>query len=280
MGTAETPGASDPDRGQLLTAIAALAEEAGRATMAIYAGEQGVRVKSDGSPVTAADLASEAIIAAGLSRLAPDIPAISEEAAAQGRIPAVAERFFLVDPLDGTKEFIARNGEFTVNIALIEAGVPTLGVICAPALGRLYAGAAGLGAWRRDGDGPRRPIATRAAPERLVVVGSRSHAGPETHAWLARLAVERFTPAGSSLKFCLVASGEADLYPRVGRTMAWDTAAGEAILRAAGGCVTGLDGAPFDYRAICAATRPETCENAAFVAWGDPAVMRRAGLTR
>ncbi|MBK9080713.1 MAG: 3'(2'),5'-bisphosphate nucleotidase CysQ [Rhizobiales bacterium] len=276
MGTAEAPGAGDPDRGQLLTALAALAEEAGRATMAIYAGEQGVRVKSDGSPVTAADLASEAIIAAGLARLAPDIPTISEEAAAEGRIPAVAERFFLVDPLDGTKEFIARNGEFTVNIALIEAGAPTLGVICAPALGRLYAGARGAGAWRQDADGARRAIRARPAPARLVVVGSRSHAGAETRDWLARFEVERFTPAGSSLKFCLVASGEADLYPRFGRTMAWDTAAGEAILRAAGGCVSRLDGTALDYRATCLAG----CENGDFVAWGDPALMRRAVLTR
>lgn len=258
----------------LLDGLAAIMVEAGRAVMAVYAeGATQVERKADGSPVTRADLAAEAVLLEGLPRLAPGVPVVSEESA----IPAEAgERFFLVDPLDGTKEFLARNGEFTVNVALVEAGAPLLGVVFAPALGDLYAGGSGLGAWRArpfDG-GARRAIATRPAPARLAAVGSRSHGGAETTRWLERFEIERFVSAGSSLKLCLVAQGEADLYPRLGRTMEWDVAAGDAVLRAAGGMTTRLDGAPLVYGKRGQAEDVDFA-NPHFVAWGDPRLAAR-----
>jgi 3'(2'),5'-bisphosphate nucleotidase len=256
-------------RARLLDGAIPLARAAGRAALAFYGAQTGARAKADGSPVTQADLASEAEILPGLARLAPDIPVVSEEAASEGRIPATAGRFFLVDPLDGTREFLARNGEFTVNIALIEDGAPTLGVVLAPALDRLWIGAAGLGAFRVGADGARVAIATRPAPDKLVAVGSRSHGGEETTRWLERFAIERFVCAGSSLKLCLVAEGEADIYPRLGRTMEWDIAAGDAVLRAAGGRVTRIDGAPFLYGKRGRAGDDDFA-NPHFVAWGDP----------
>ncbi|TMH96724.1 MAG: 3'(2'),5'-bisphosphate nucleotidase CysQ, partial [Betaproteobacteria bacterium] len=171
-----------------------------------------------------------------LARITPGLQVVSEEAASAGRIPVVAERFWLVDPLDGTREFVNRNGEFTVNIALVERDTPVLGVVLAPASGRLFAGAAGAGAFVEDESGRRQAITCRRIPATgLTVVSSRSH-GDLAH-----------VTAGSSLKFCLVAGGQADLYPRFGRTMEWDTAAGHAILRAAGGCVTDLNGAELRY---------------------------------
>ena len=225
--------------------------------MAVYATDFTVHDKSDASPVTVADEQAEAVILAGLARLTPPIPVVSEEAAAAGQIPSFdkTQRFWLVDPLDGTKEFISRNGEFTVNIALIENAQPVLGVVLAPALGktgRLFSGARGLGAQVED-DAGCRAIHCRATPSHtfgMTVVASRSHGDAAAlDAFLAerRIKVDALVAAGSSLKLCLVAAGEADLYPRLGRTMEWDIAAGHAILAAAGGQVLTLSGAPLMY---------------------------------
>ena len=233
---------------ELLERITAVAHEAGAAAMQVYATGFEVRGKADRSPVTEADDRAEAVILERLAALTPDIPVISEEQAAAGLAPQAGERFWLVDPLDGTREFIQRNGEFTVNIALIEAGAPTLGVVLAPALGRLFAGAVGWGAHTHDAGG-QRSITCRTAPaEGVTVVASRSHGDADAlESFLAEHKVAANTSAGSSLKFCLVAAGEADLYPRLGRTMEWDTAAGHAVLAAAGGRVTTLDGVDLRY---------------------------------
>jgi 3'(2'), 5'-bisphosphate nucleotidase len=232
----------------LLEGLIPVAHSAGQVIMKIYATDFAVRGKEDASPVTEADEKAEAVILAALASLTPDIPVISEEAAAAGRIPDVASRFWLVDPLDGTKEFINRNGEFTVNIALIEERRPVLGVVLAPALDRLFAGALGCGAFVEEA-GVRRAIACRTVPaEGLTVVASRSHGDAEAlDTFLAGRQVARLANAGSSLKLCLVASGEADLYPRLGRTMEWDIAAGDAVLRAAGGRVRTLAGEDLLY---------------------------------
>lgn len=233
---------------QLLAEIAEVARAAGDEVMAIYATDFEVRGKDDRSPVTEADVRAEAVILPRLAALTPGVPVISEEAAAAGQTPEVDVRFWLVDPLDGTKEFIRRNGEFTVNIALIEQGRPVLGVVYAPALNRLFVGAEGLGA-RLEEAGESRPITARRPPEGgITVVDSRSHGDAEAMGrFLAGRKVAEQRGAGSSLKFCLVAAGEADLYPRLGRTMEWDTAAGHAVLLAAGGRVTDLDGAELRY---------------------------------
>jgi 3'(2'), 5'-bisphosphate nucleotidase len=238
-----------------LLALADLALAAGREIMTIYANPVIARVKSDLTPVTEADEAAEKIILTGLKRLDPAIPIISEEAAAAGVIPNIAERFYLVDPLDGTKEFLNRNGEFTVNIALIERSAPAAGIVLAPALGRIFCGEAGLGAFeaRIEAETDAASFAWRALQARKasiqgpVVVASRSHRDERTEAYLKCLKVQKIVSAGSSLKFCLVASGEADLYPRFGRTMEWDTAAGHAVLTAAGGHVEVESGEPLTY---------------------------------
>ncbi|USI71960.1 3'(2'),5'-bisphosphate nucleotidase CysQ [Sphingomonas morindae] len=234
--------------GLLLSVLAA-----GAAILEIYAQDFAVEWKADHSPVTAADAAGEAIILADLARLAPGVPVVAEEEAAAGRVPLCGRRFFLVDPLDGTKEFVQRRGDFTVNIALIEEGVPTLGLVYAPARGDVFFGDGARGeAWAArlgpDGLGARRPLCVRAAsPEALAVVASKSHCNAATDAYLAALPVGERVSCGSSLKFCLVADGEADVYPRLSPTMEWDTAAGDAVLRAAGGGVFGPDGAPLRY---------------------------------
>lgn len=230
----------------------ALALAAGAEIMTIYATDFAVTVKGDESPVTIADQRAEAVILEGLKTLMPDVPVVAEEEAAAGRIPPTQGRFTLVDPLDGTKEFVSKNGEFTVNIALIENGVPVWGVVYAPALGEIYWGRVGEGAYRAavtDGVmGPATPIAVRTPPaDGLTAIGSRSHGGAETEAYLKAYPVKAFVAAGSSLKFCRLAAGDADLYPRMGRTMEWDTAAGDAILRAAGGRVETLDRHPLTY---------------------------------
>jgi 3'(2'),5'-bisphosphate nucleotidase len=236
-----------------LEALTALALDAGRAAMAIYGrADLGVAIKADASPVTAADAAAEAVILAGLARLAPDLAVVAEEAAAAGRTPAtLGPCFALVDPLDGTKEFIARNGEFTVNIALIVDGRPVAGVVLAPALRLAWWGEVGVGAWAAtvtaEGVGPARPIRVRPAAAGYAVLASRSHCGAATEAFLARLPVTERVAAGSSLKFCRIAEGLADLYPRHGPTMEWDTAAGDAVLTAAGGAVVDLAGRPLVY---------------------------------
>jgi len=232
----------------LLEAVIGIAREAGEVVNAVYAGDIAVRDKADASPVTEADERAESVIVPALQALTPDIPVVAEEAVAAGRCPVVGERFWLVDPLDGTKEFISRNGEFTVNIALVEHGVPVLGVVLAPAIGRLFAGARGQGAFVEEG-GVRRGIACRAVPAAgLTVVASRSHGDAAAlDAFLAGRTVASLKNAGSSLKLCLVAAGEADLYPRLGRTMEWDIAAGHAVLLAAGGSVRELSGAALGY---------------------------------
>jgi len=224
---------------------------AGAEIMRIYATDFTVTTKDDASPVTEADRKAEAIILEGLKHLAPGIPVIAEEEAAAGRFPTTAGTFFLVDPLDGTKEFISKNGEFTVNIALIEDGKPVLGAVYAPALNKIYWGSAGKGAFMAEVSdgliGEARSIKVRQPDGGLIAVGSRSHGGAETQAYLKAYTVADFVAAGSSLKFCLIAEGLADIYPRMGRTMEWDTAAGDAILRAAGGRVETLDGQPLKY---------------------------------
>lgn len=234
--------------GQWLEPIVQIARDAGQVIMAVYATDFSSRGKADASPVTEADEMAEAVITAALAKLTPNIPIVAEEAVSAGKIPEVGERFWLVDPLDGTKEFINRNGEFTVNIALIEHGKPTLGVVLAPALGRLFAGQVGAGAYVEDTAG-RRPIRCRAVPaEGLTVVASRSHGDAAAlDQFLAGRKVAALANAGSSLKLCLVAAGEADLYPRLGRTMEWDIAAGHAVLAAAGGKVETLAGAELGY---------------------------------
>jgi 3'(2'), 5'-bisphosphate nucleotidase len=232
-----------------LAPVAALARLAGVEIMRCYAQACPVQLKPDASPVTAADHAAEAIILAGLRELTPDIPVIAEEEVAAGRIPAVADCFWLVDPLDGTKEFISRTGNFTVNIALIAQGRPQLGVIYAPVYDKLYAGdVARMLAWREDSAG-RHSLAAAGRPAGgLTVAGSFANHNAATDAYLAGFTVARRMALGSSLKFCLIAEGSADLYPRFGPTMEWDTAAGDAIVRASGGMVYGLDGKPLLYR--------------------------------
>jgi 3'(2'), 5'-bisphosphate nucleotidase len=231
-----------------LEALLPIAREAGRAILEVYATDFTARGKADASPVTEADERAEAIILEALGRLTPEVPVVSEEAASAGKIPDVRRRFWLVDPLDGTKEFISRNGEFTVNIALVEDGRPTLGVVFAPAVDRLFAGQAGVGAFLEE-KGQRRTIHCRTiGAQGLTVVASRSHGDAQAlERFLAGRKVASQRGAGSSLKLCLIAAGEADLYPRLGRTMEWDIAAGHAVLRAAGGHVTDLEGRDLGY---------------------------------
>ena len=244
-----TPVEEDAD---LLPALELIAERAGEIVLTFYGegADMGVREKADASPVTAADEACEAYILAALARLTPDIPVISEEAAESGELPALGagERFWLVDPLDGTKEFISRNGEFTVNIALIEGGRPVAGVVHAPAKGKTWAAAFGRATYA-EGDTPPREIRARDIPaEGVTVVASRRHgSGEELDRFLAGYSVKELVSAGSSIKFCLVADSSADVYPRFGRTMEWDTAAGQAVLEAAGGRVDRADGGPLTY---------------------------------
>lgn len=233
----------------------ALAIAAGRKIMEIYDSDDlGVEAKADDSPVTRADLAADAVIREGLAKAYPGLQLVTEEMASSHG-GARDERFILVDPLDGTKEFVRRGGDFTVNIALIENGAPIAGVVYAPAKGRLFQTLDAGGAVEETGEfgpapGPRRALAV-AAPDNaaLRVVASASHRDKATDDYIARYRVAAFHSAGSSLKFCLLAAGEADLYPRLGRTMEWDTAAGHAVLSAAGGRVDRLDrpGEPLAY---------------------------------
>ena len=238
------------DLDRLLPEIVALADRAGAVILEHYQGDVAVRAKADASPVTAADEAAEAMILARLAELTPEIPVVAEETVAAGHVPEIGDGpFWLVDPLDGTKEFLSRNGEFTVNIALIEGREPILGVVLAPARDQAWWGARGRGATARDADGGTHAIVVRKAPAGgLVAIASRSHRDAETQAFLDQAGVGKCISAGSSLKFCLVAEGKADLYPRFGRTMEWDVAAGHAVLAAAGGRVTTRDGAPLLYR--------------------------------
>ena len=242
------------DRSALLDALARTCVEAGAAIMRIYEAGFTVVTKEDSSPVTEADAAGEKIILAALGRLLPDVAVVAEEEVSAGRMPDVGGTFVLVDPLDGTKEFIRRNGDFTVNVALIEDGSPSLGIVYAPVERRLYGGDVRSGAaWTAivGGDGAigaRTALAVRAAPAAgLAVVASRSHNSPATDAYLAGVPIASHVSRGSSLKICMVASGEADLYPRLAPTCEWDIAAGDAVLRAAGGTLSAPDGTPMRY---------------------------------
>ncbi len=259
--------------------LAVIAHEAGRLVMEIYGTAFDVEAKADNSPVTAADRAAEDAILAALARRFADIPVVSEEAAAAGHVPDIDDGpFFLVDPLDGTREFVGRNGEFTVNIALIAAARPVAGVVYAPAAGRLFSATRDGGAFETaakadrplDMSGARR-ISTRPPPgDGLTLAVSRSHAGGEQRDLLKTCRIASTITAGSSLKFCLLACGEADLYPRLGRTMEWDTAAGQAVLEAAGGSVVTLDGKPLLY-----GKRARGLDNPSFVArgWTGPGLV-------
>jgi 3'(2'),5'-bisphosphate nucleotidase len=257
---------------ELIDALVAVSIQAGEAILAVRRGGLSVEKKADKSPVTEADRAAERLIAERLAEVAPAAPMIGEEAAYEGRIPEIGRQFFLVDPLDGTREFVKGGNDFTVNIGLIRDGVPVLGVIYVPATGKLYGGMAGEGAWRAEvADGvvsERRPMHVRRPPDGPIdVVASRSHRNRETDAFIARFDVGGIVSAGSSVKFCVVAAGEADLYPRMGPTMQWDTAAGEAILRAAGGRVVTVEGAPLFY-GRGPAPGAEAFRNPSFIATG------------
>jgi 3'(2'), 5'-bisphosphate nucleotidase len=224
--------------------------------------------KMDGSPVTIADHHAERIILDRLASAFPDIAVLAEEEAAAGRIPELGARFFCVDPLDGTKGFVQRTGEFTVNIALIDGDATVAGVIYAPDPKLLYYGARGEGAFRAASGGAPEPIRARPVPAAgRIGVGSRNHAAPDTKARNLRLGIVDYVASGSSLKFCTIAEGRADVYPRHGRTMEWDTAAGQAILEAAGGRVMALDGeeetGPLRYRKLA-----RGFDNPHFIAWG------------
>jgi 3'(2'), 5'-bisphosphate nucleotidase len=233
--------------GQLVPDLVAIAEAAGDLTLGYFRSDLEVTTKSDASPVTAADRAAESLILEGLARLTPELPVISEEAASTGPMPRPpAGPFWLVDPLDGTREFIAGRDEFTVNIGLIWERRPVLGVVHAPARKLTYAGCEGEVSEKDHAAS--RPIRVRTHPvDGLVVVASRSHRTAQEAAYLKDIDTREVIGAGSSLKFCVVAAGAADLYPRFGPTMEWDTAAGHAILAAAGGSVSTVDGAPLRY---------------------------------
>jgi len=266
----------EASRNEIARFLASAALSAGPMVMEVY--ERGCEVfsKEDGSPVTVADRRCEAVICSLLSRTLPTLPIVAEESVSEGRRPAVGGRFLLVDPLDGTKEFIAGNGEFTINVALIQDGAPAAGAVYAPALSRLWFGGetafvcdapigGGLPAiteWRL--------IRVRKPPAALVAVASRSHADAATEAFLKRLPIGERRSRGSSLKFCLVAEGEADVYPRFGPTMEWDTAAGDAVLRAAGGVVLDPSGVPLAY-----GKQEGDFRNGPFIAWGDAGTALR-----
>ena len=255
--------ASDPST--LLKGVLDAVAAASTAILEVYATAHGVEYKADESPITRADRAAHDILAARLSLLTPSIPVLSEEAEAAHdfAVRRAWPELWLVDPLDGTREFISRNGEFTVNVALIRGHEPVLGVVAAPALGLTYYAARGHGAFRAQTESGAEPIHVRPAADPLVVVGSRSHRGDSLDGLLARLGPHEMRPMGSALKFCLVAEGSADFYPRLGPTSEWDTAAAQAVLEVAGGAVTTLDGAPLRYN------QRDTLLNPHFIAYGD-----------
>jgi len=235
------------DYGRLVDDIAEAARAAGEAILEVVRRGFDVESKHDSSPVTEADRAAELVILAALAQVAPGVPVIAEEEVAAGRIPAHGDTYFLVDPLDGTKEFCRGGDDYTVNIGLIEKGVPKLGVVFAPATKRLHGGRVGVGAWLDEGQG-RRPITTRVRGDLVTAVASKSHLNQATIDYLeAAVGTCAYVSVGSSLKFCIVAEGDADIYPRAAPTSEWDTAAGHAVLLAAGGLVDGPDGSPLRY---------------------------------
>ena len=231
----------------LLDEVTAIAEDAGRAIMTIYARDFSVEEKADKSPLTEADQAAHDLIGERLAPLLGGVPILSEEDVDAFPGPDADGRYWLVDPLDGTKEFIKKNGEFTVNIALIEQGRPVLGVVHAPDLARTYIGRPGEGAWRVDAHGKRPITVAEEHDGPWRVVGSRSHASPRMAEWLDQLGDHEMVPMGSSLKLCLVAEGTADVYPRLGPTSLWDTGAAQAVVEAAGGGVFAPTGKSLHY---------------------------------
>jgi 3'(2'), 5'-bisphosphate nucleotidase len=260
------------DRDAIADIFAEIALEAAVSVMAVYAGDSRARRKLDGSPICDADEAAEAIILNRLAMQLPQFPVLAEEAASRGGKMVAEQMFILVDPLDGTREFLSHNGEFTVNIGLIVDSSPRAGVVYAPAFGRLWIGGAAASVCEvapgaaLPPPAARRVIHPRPVPRQgLTALVSRSHADPATEAFLAKLPVKERRLAGSALKFCVVAEGQADVYPRFGQTMEWDTAAGDAVLRAAGGIVRDSAGGPLGYGKTEAQFR-----NGPFVAWGDP----------
>lgn len=265
-------------RDEIALFLAKVTLAAGPAVMEEYDRGCSVASKEDGSPVTSADHRAEAIICECLASLAPMPPVCAEESMAAGAKAQVAERFILVDPLDGTREFLAGNGEFTINVALIERGAPVAGAVYAPAIRRLWVGGetaftceAPPGA-ELPGQELRRGIRTRRAPTSLVAFASRSHLDAESDSFLKRLPIGETRFAGSSLKFCLIAEGLGDVYPRFAPTMEWDTAAGDAVLRAAGGGVFDPSGLPLSYGKV-----GDKLRNGPFIAWGDATAAKRLG---
>jgi 3'(2'), 5'-bisphosphate nucleotidase len=245
--------------------VVRLAQRAGDAILSVYGEQFEVTHKSDRSPLTLADLRSHEIIVQGLRALTPDVPVLSEEAS---DIPFEQRRqwsrYWLVDPLDGTKEFVSRNGEFTVNIALIENHVPVLGVVHVPVTSTTYTGAAGVGAFRKIDAQPTQALQVRSpAASPLRIVGSRSHRGDSLDQHLPKLAPYELIAVGSSLKFCFIAEGSADFYPRLGPTSEWDTAAAQAVVEAAGGAVVKTDGERLRYNTKADLLNPH------FLVYGD-----------
>jgi 3'(2'), 5'-bisphosphate nucleotidase len=264
------------DHMRLAAALVPSVLAAGAIEMRHYRSGVAVEAKADQSPVTIADREAEAVLVAAIADAAPGIPIIAEEAVSAGRMPAIGAEFFLVDPLDGTREFIEQRGEFTVNIALVRYGAPVFGIVYAPATQELYVTLAPDRAAMARVAPREAPITLadldlasirtrRPNPSALVALASRSHSNPETETFLGRYRIAQRSNAGSSLKFCAIARGSADIYPRLGPTMEWDTAAGHAVLLGAGGAVTTLDGAPLRYGNTAAGLR-----NPHFVAWGTP----------
>lgn len=259
-------------RSELHEAVVGLARRAGREILDVYGTDFTATRKADASPITEADLRAHRLILRELASLEPALPVLSEESVDEAAaVRRGWSRYWLVDPLDGTREFVARNGEFTVNIALVDDGRPAFGVVHVPVTGRTYWGAAGAGAWSDSDAQPRRELRVRSpAASPPHVVGSRSHGNPELAQRLARLGPHVLHAVGSSLKLCLVAEGRADLYPRLGPTSEWDIAAGQAVIEAAGGQVLAIaDGAPLRYN------QRDTLLNPDFVAGGDPALLAR-----
>lgn len=251
-----------------LGTLCTIAEAAGREIMAVYAEGGEIWHKDDASPLTEADLRADRVIRQGLEQAFPGIFILSEESRSAGN--DLPESFFLVDPLDGTKEFLKRNGEFTVNIALVAQGRPVAGVVLAPALGELFFAAIDLGAWKRGADGVARPLALQAGGSAipLRVIGSRSHGGEALAKWLETLGKPHsFVAAGSSLKFCRIAEGQADIYPRFGPTSQWDTGAAQCVLETAGGAVVDLQRQPLRYGLDRPVLNPE------FMALGDSGLI-------
>ena len=261
------------DARALVQPLLALARDAGAAIMRVYEKDFAVDLKDDRSPLTEADMASHHLIVAGLEQLVPGVPVLSEESKSVAWETRRAwTRYWLVDPLDGTREFVKRNGEFTVNIALVEDGEPVFGVVYAPALDEMHYGARGLGAFVCDGDS-HVPIAVRKpALAPLRVAGSRSHMDPRSAAFIGRLGEHTLLGMGSSLKFCRMAEARLDVYPRFAPTSEWDTAAGQCVLECAGGAVLTLDGKPLRYNSKDSLLNPD------FLALGDAALPWREWL--